>query len=245
MVWLTGASSGIGAALAKELLRRGATLAISARRLDLLEKIADEAPSNRCKAFPCDVTNLENTMAAAHSIRTHFNTPIDIIIANAGTYTPTDPKNFDSSSYASLMSTNYLGTLHAIQAVLPEMIKNTSGTIAVVASLVGYRGLPHAAAYGASKAAIINFFESIRFHLKSHNIKVSIINPGFVKTPLTDKNNFYMPFIVSPEMAAIKICNGLEADQHEITFPLPLNWIVWCGKFLPSRLYQFLVDFMW
>lgn len=247
IVWLTGASSGIGEALAIELGRRGAKVAVSARRKELLDALAGKinGAGGAAMAAPCDVTNLAEVNAAAKAIKDHFGAPIDIAIANAGTHCPTDPLKFDSAAYMNLMGINYQGMLHTIEAALPEMLSRKSGYIVGVASLVGYRGLPMAGAYGATKAAMINFLDSIRFHLKGEGIKVSVVNPGFVKTPLTDKNEFRMPFLIDSPAAANYICDGLEAERHEITFPFPLAWTVWLGRLLPSRLYQFIVDFMW
>lgn len=247
IIWLTGASSGIGEGLALELARRGAKVAVSARRKELLDSLVNRIQDQGGQAFcaPCDVTDLNSVKSAAASIKQHFGTQIDIAIANAGTHCPTDPLNFNSAAYMSLMGINYQGMLHTIEAALPDMLARKSGYVVGVASLVGYRGLPMAGAYGATKAAMINFLDSIRFHLKSEGIKVSVVNPGFVKTPLTDKNEFRMPFLIDSDAAARYICNGLESEKHEITFPFPLAWTVWLGRLLPSRLYQFIVDFMW
>ena len=247
IVWLTGASSGIGEAVAIELARRGAKVAISARRKDLLDALAEkiQMQGGQVVSTPCDVTDMSSVKAAVAAIKAHFGAAIDIAIANAGTHCPTDPLNFNSAAYMGLMQINYQGMLHTIEAALPDMLSRKDGYIVGVASLVGYRGLPKAGAYGATKAAMINFLDSIRFHLKSEGIKVSVVNPGFVKTPLTDKNDFHMPFLIDAEAAARYICDGLESEKHEITFPFLLSWIVWLGRLLPSRLYQFIVDFMW
>ena len=246
-IWLTGASSGIGEALALELAARGAKVAVSARRKELLDKVVSQITARHGSAYPapCDVQSLEEVKHALSEIKRNFSPQVDIVIANAGTHVFTEPESFNSAEYMSLMNINYQGMLHTIEAVLPDMLQRKSGTIVGVASLVGYRGLPRAAAYGATKAAMINFLESIRFHLKVHNISVAVVNPGFVKTPLTDKNDFRMPFLIDSEKAARYICAGLEAEKHEIAFPFPLNWGVWLGRLLPSRLYQRIVDLMW
>lgn len=246
VVWLTGASSGIGEALAVELAARGAKLAISARRGDLLETLAAKIRSNggTVMALPADVNDPQALAGAVSKIGESFG-PVDLLIANAGTHLFTKPEAFDSKEYLDLMFINYGGMLKSIEAVLPGMIARKSGYIAGVASLAGYRGLPRAGAYGASKAAMINFLESLRFHLKPHGIAVSVVNPGFVKTPLTDKNDFKMPFLIDSPQAARSICNGLERQKREISFPFPFNWALKIGKLLPAPVYERLVDRMW
>jgi NAD(P)-dependent dehydrogenase (short-subunit alcohol dehydrogenase family) len=162
---------------------------------------------------PCDVTDLAAVKECAAGIEgTHG--PIDIVIANAGTYVASGPhESFDSAEYESIMRLNYGGMIHTIESVLPAMLERKRGHIVGVSSLVGYRGLPRAAAYGASKAAAINFLESLRFHTAPRGVPVTIVNPGFVKTPLTDKNDFEMPFLVPAEEAARIICRGIEKQK--------------------------------
>ena len=125
------------------------------------------------------------------------------------------------------------------------MTARRCGSLEAVASLAGIRGLPRAAAYGASKAALINFKESLRVHLTKYSLKVSVVNPGFVKTPLTDKNDFYMPFLIDSAKAAQIICAGIERGKREISFPFPFSWIVKGGKFLPHWLYEMIVNRLW
>jgi short-subunit dehydrogenase len=245
-VWLTGASSGIGEALALELARRGAHLALTARRGDLLSQLCGEIQRQGGTAQPypadvCDEATLRQTVA---SIETQLG-PIDMVIANAGTHTPSDPVNFNGAEYKNIMNLNFGGTINTVEAVLPKMLARGAGRVVAVASLAGMRGLPTAAAYGASKAAMINFFESARFHVRRKGIGVTIVNPGFVKTPLTDKNEFRMPFLIDSPRAARIIADGLERERNEISFPFPFNWIVKSGRFLPHPLYQWLVDKMW
>ena len=145
----------------------------------------------------------------------------------------------------SIMQLNFGGMLYCIEAVLPGMLERKKGWIAPIASLAGYRGLPRAAAYGASKSAMIHFLESIRFHLKSKGITISIVNPGFVKSPLTDKNDFYMPFLVSASRSAEIICNGIERGKREVAFPFPFNWILKVARMLPDPIYERIVDRLW
>ena len=243
-VWLTGASSGIGEALALELGARGAIVHLSARRRDLLESVAGRIKSSNGRAFvvPCDVTDLAAVKACAARIRDEHG-PIDIMIANAGTYVASEPQeNFDSAEYESIMRLNYTGMIHCIEAVLPAMLEHKRGHIVGVSSLVGYRGLPRAAAYGASKAAAINFLESLRFHTAPRGVPVTIVNPGFVKTPLTDKNDFEMPFLVPADEAARIICRGIEKRKMEIHFPAVFSWSFKFLRVLPYPIYHFLIS---
>lgn len=245
-IWLIGASTGIGEALSLELAKRGAKVAVTARRQALLDTLVSKIEGKRgtAKAFAGDVLDL----AAMKEIATQISSSIgaiDIVIANAGSHIETWPeKSFSSREYLDLMQLNYGGLLHCIEAALPEMLARKTGQIVGVASLAGYRGLPKAAAYSASKAAMINFLDSIRFHLRKVGITVTTVNPGFVKTPLTDKNDFYMPFLVSAEKAAIIIADGIALKQREIAFPFPFNWILKLGRILPYPLYAKLVDQM-
>lgn len=245
-VWLTGASSGIGEALAYELARRGAKVAMTARRGEVLEQIAERIREQGGEAwsFPGNVTDVAEMKRVVESIESAV-APIDLAIPNAGTHIFTVPENFNSAEYLSIMQLNFGGILFCIEAVLPRMLERGRGYLAPVASLAGYRGLPRAAAYGASKAAAIHFLESIRFHLKLKGITVSIVNPGFVKTPLTDKNDFKMPFLVDAERAARIICRGIERGKREIAFPWPFTWVLKLGRVLPAPLYERIVDRCW
>jgi short-subunit dehydrogenase len=246
VVWLTGATSGIGLALADELAARGARLAITARRTELLDDIKQRllGTGGSVKSYPGDVSQLPQMKQIAEQIEADLG-PIEIVIANAGNHIFTVPEKFDSKEYLDLMQLNYGGMLHCFEAVIPSMLARKRGNLVGVASLAGYRGLPRAAAYGASKAAMIHFMESIRFHLKNHGLKITIVNPGFVKTPLTDKNDFYMPFLIDSPRAARSICNGIERGAQVIAFPWPFSWIISLGRMLPSWIYQPVVDRLW
>lgn len=246
LVWLTGASSGIGEALVFELARRGARVAITARRAEVLADVAQRAQAlgGTVYAFPGDVTKPEEMKQIAERIEREVGV-IDLAIPNAGTHIFTKPEAFNSREYLELMNINYGGMLHCIEAVLPAMLQRGRGYIAPVASLAGIRGLPTAAAYGASKAAMNYFLESLRFHVRRAGVTVTVINPGFVRTPLTDKNEFQMPFLVSAEDSARIICNGLERCRREIAFPWQMALAVRLGRFLPACLYERIVDRMW
>ncbi len=245
-VWLTGASSGIGEALALELARRGARLALTARRAEVLELLASRIRESggSAESFTGDVTNLQEMKELVYRIEGALG-PIDLAIPNAGTHVFTKPEEFNSQEYLELMNINYGGMLRCIEAVVPGMLQRGKGYLAPVASLAGVRGLPRAAAYGASKAAMNHFLESIRFHLRRHGIVITIINPGFVKTPLTDKNDFKMPFLVTPEESARIICDGLERCKREIAYPWQMNLVVKLGRLLPAPIYERIVDRLW
>jgi short-subunit dehydrogenase len=171
--------------------------------------------------------------------------PIDLAIPNAGTHVFTIPEQFNSAEYLSIMQLNFGGILFCLEAIIPRMLERGKGALAPVASLAGYRGLPRAGAYGASKAAAIHFLESIRFHLKTKGITISIVNPGFVKTPLTDKNDFRMPFLIDSDKAAKIICNGIERGKREIAFPWPFKWVLKIARILPDPIYERIVDRCW
>lgn len=245
-VWLTGASSGIGEALAFELAKRGARVAITARRAEVLNTMVEQikAQGGSAWSFPGDVTNLDEMKRVVASIEETVG-PIDVAIPNAGTHIFTVPEQFNSAEYLSIMQLNFGGILFCLEAIIPRMLARGKGALAPVASLAGYRGLPRAAAYGASKSAAIHFLESIRFHLKTKGITISIVNPGFVKTPLTDKNDFQMPFLIDAPKAARIICNGIERGKREIAFPWPFTWVLKIARILPDPIYERIVDRCW
>jgi short-subunit dehydrogenase len=245
-IWLTGASQGIGRAVAVELAAQGAVCALTSRDEKSLSELCDQIKSRGGKAlgFPGDATDTDRMKAIAGEIEAQLG-GIDILIANAGTHVFTKPEQFDTKEYLKLMDLNYGGILRCIEAVLPAMLQRGSGHIVGMASLAGYRGLPTAGAYGASKAAVNNFLESLRFHLKRHHIPVTVINPGFVRTPLTDKNNFRMPFLVEPERAARIICSGIARQKDEIVFPFPFSWAIKLMRLLPGWLYNAIIFMSW
>jgi len=238
-VWLTGASSGIGEALVGPLADRGARLAISARRADRLEAIAADARRRGAdvRVYPVDVTDREAVKGAVAAIEADFG-GIDLAILNAGGHSPAAPVPFDGRQAVHTMTVNYLGVVYGIEAVVPGMIGRKRGYIAGMASVAGYRALPAAGAYGASKAALIHLLNSIRFDLEPYGIHVTVINPGFIKTPLTDRNRFPMPFLMPVDKAAVRIVEGLERDRKEIHFPKPLSWTLKALRVLPYPLYE-------
>jgi short-subunit dehydrogenase len=229
-IWVTGASSGIGAALARELVDRGASVAISARNTGALHDVA----AGRMHVEPLDVTDRAATLAAGDAVRTALG-GLDVAVLNAGTWSRFRPEQWDSQAFADQLQTNLMGTVHALEAVVPAMLADGRGRIVGTASVAGYRGLPGAEAYGATKAALLNLFESLRGSLGPRGIVVQTVAPGFVKTPMTDRNTFPMPFLVSPEAAARAIADGMAKDKAEIVFPLPMMLLMKAARLVPVR----------
>jgi short-subunit dehydrogenase len=237
-VWLIGGSSGIGAALAQELARRGAVLALSARSRAGLDDVARRirAAGGRAEVFPLDVT----VQGAARSVAADVasSAPIDVLVYSAGEWTVTDVTAFDLAAVERQIATNLTGLARAVDAVLPGMLQRRRGAIVGIASVAGYRGLPRAEAYGATKAAAINFLESLRVDLAPRGVRVVTVSPGFVATPLTARNDFPMPFMVPAADAARTIADGMEGDRRYIEFPRRLGIPMKVLRLLPVALYD-------
>jgi short-subunit dehydrogenase len=242
VVWLTGASSGLGEAFARRLVASGCTLALTARRVETLDNLASELSKSGIKvaSYPGDITDRDRMKEIAAEIRESYGA-IDILVANAGTHNPTSADSFNTDDYRRLIEINYLGQLNCIEASLPQMIERKEGQLAVVSSVAGFRGLPTAAAYGASKAALSHFLESIRFDLERHNIAVTAVHPGFIRTPLTDQNEFPMPFLMEAPAAADRMYQHIVERRFESHFPRRFTFIVKALRLLPYRLYHFLI----
>ena len=238
-IWITGASSGIGKAAAEKFAREGWKVAVSARRKELLDELAKD---QNITSFPLDVTNRDQINKVFKSILNEFG-DLDICLFSSGTYEPKDEQNIDPDKIKNIMNVNFLGVIDCVKAVEDFFKNKQSGHISIVSSIAGYRGLPNSSGYGPSKAALTNFSESIYFDFKKYKVKVSVVSPGFIKTPLTDKNEFPMPFLRSPEFAAEKIYNGLmNSNSFEIDFPKQLTFTLKFLRILPYRIYLFLVD---
>lgn len=207
-IWITGASSGIGAGTARELALRGHELFLTARSADKLAGLPGQA-------MPGDVTDREAMRRIAEGIA-----PLDIALLNAGTYAPVTPETFRSEIFRSHIEVNVMGAVHCIEAVLPDMLRRGAGRIAVVASVTAFAALPRAEAYGATKAFLVSMCDSLRADLNGSGVAVSVINPGYVRTALTDQNDFEMPFLMEADEAARIIAAGLERGKPEISFPL-------------------------
>ena len=245
IIWIIGASSGIGEALAKELDARGAVLALSARREDALERLKNSL-GDQHKIFPLDVSDADIVNQTAQMIRTEFGS-IDSLIFLAASYTPMKLDALDLNITRQMIEVNLLGAFHTVNAVLPIFKEQTQdesqNQIALCGSVAGYVGLPGGQPYSAGKAGIINLAESLRAELPK-TIDVKLINPGFVRTALTDKNNFDMPMIISPEQAGVAIANGLLKRRFEIHFPKRLTYWLKLLKLLPYKLsLKILVNF--
>jgi short-subunit dehydrogenase len=233
VIWLTGASSGIGYALCESLLQMGNRVFASARNCSTLETLNNQYP--HLYLIPCDMTDSASLQQAAEKIKTY--TPyVDILIANAGTCEYLDVTDFDSALIQRVMNTNFMGTVKTIETALPFLYQAFSPYIAVVSSSAAWLPLPRAAAYGASKAALNYFMESLRSDLTHLGFKISMINPGFVQTNLTDKNDFAMPMRISAQQAATAILRGLEKEQWNIHFPKKFTYILKIIACLPARL---------
>lgn len=241
-IWITGGGSGIGRALALSYSKQGAKVWISGRDLAKLEQVVAEAQGYGAAITPyeLDVTDKE----ACHKAFTEIDSQsvgLDRVILCAGNHIEMPLAEFSHKTCQSLMDVNYYGVTHLLDAILPVFLKRDQGQIGVVASLAGYRGLPVAAAYGASKAALIALTESLRVESVNTGVDIRLINPGFVKSPLTDKNEFEMPFLVEADVAADMIVKGLDTKRFEIRFPRPFSWIMQLLSFLPYGLYMPLV----
>jgi short-subunit dehydrogenase len=232
VVWVVGASSGIGASTARELESRGATVAVSARR----EKELEEVSRGRMLVVPLDVTDAASVAAAAARVRETCGR-VDVAVLAAGWWQQMDARAWDTDVFDRHVQVNLIGTSNAIAAVLPEMLARGSGVIAGVASVAGYRGLAGAEAYGATKAAQINLLEALRVQVRRSGVRVTTVCPGFVRTELTAGNAFPMPFLIDADQAARAICDGLERERNEIVFPLPMALLMKAARLVPVGLW--------
>jgi len=238
---ITGASSGIGRGLALELSRRGARLGLVARRAALLNEIVGEIVANGGKgiALAADVQDATALRGVAESLRTEFGR-IDLLIANAGIGLSEDAAEMQPAQFARVFNVNVIGAANSMVAVVQEMVAQGSGQIAVISSLAAYRGLPKSAAYCASKAALSAFFESVRLDLKGKGIAVTIIHPGFIKTPLTEGRHADMPFLMELQDAVQLIVGAIERRKKSYAFPWQLASIVRLGMIMPNFMYDWI-----
>ena len=232
--WITGAGTGIGRALALALAARGMTVAASARtEADLLSLAAEAGRPGAILPVPLDVTDEAAVAAAIAGIEDGIG-PITLAILNAGTNSEVSAQKFDTAKFTHVIDTNLMGSVYSLAALLPRMRQRRAGRVALVASVAGYRGLPTSGAYSASKAALIALAESLKPELEADGFEVTLINPGFVDTPLTRKNKFPMPFLIDTDEAVQAIMNGLERGRFEIVFPWQMTWLM---KLLGSLTY--------
>jgi short-subunit dehydrogenase len=241
VVMITGASSGIGEALAIELGKRGARLGLIARRKEVLDEIVARigAGSDRVLAIAADVQDRESMRAAAVELHAKFG-HVDVLIANAGIGVSNDGAELDAAKVANVINVNVIGAANSAAAVLPEMVARGSGQLVVISSLAAYRGLPKSAAYCASKAAVSAMFESLRLDLQPKGIDVTIIHPGFIKTPLTAGRQAQLPWLLEVEDAAERILRAIEARKKSYAFPWQLATIVRAGMVMPTFMYDWI-----
>ncbi len=237
-IWITGASSGIGAALALEMAERGWQVFITARSNEKLDALA--ARHALIHVFAGDVMDAARMVEIVSEIEQHFG-PIDTAILNAAIYLHTNAVPFERDIYIKQIETNQIGPLNALAALVPRMTQRRSGALWLVASVAGFGGLPTAAAYGSTKAALINLAECLKFDLDKFNVHMGVINPGFVDTPLIASSDYKKPFMISAEDAAKRIANGIARRPFEITFPKRFTWFVKFIGLLPYPLYFGLV----
>lgn len=232
-VWVIGASMGIGEAIARALIDAGARVALSARshgRLDAIAKGSDAA------VVALDVTDREAVIAAADTVQRTLG-GLDLAIVVAGTHAPMSADRFDRAQADRLLAVNLQGPLNCVEAVLPTLLAQRSGGIALVASVAGYRALPQALIYGPSKAALIHLAEGLFLDLRRHGIGVYLVNPGFVDTPLTQRNDFRMPALMPADKAARRTLDGIAAGRFEIHFPRRFTLWLKLARLLPYPAY--------
>lgn len=230
-VWITGAGSGIGAALAQRLAAKGDDVVASGRRPQPLAALAALYPG-RIRPMPVDVTDRDAVVRTVEAMGA-----VDMAILCAGDHRPTPAQAFDAETVRHLLEVNLMGTVHCVEALLPAMLARRRGHLVLVASVAGYRGLPTAAGYSASKAAVIALAESLRLDLADSGVRVTLVNPGFVDTPLTQRNSFAMPDIISPAAAADHVLRGLDGNSFEIAFPRRFALAMKLLRILPDRVY--------
>lgn len=229
--WLIGASEGLGRALAMQMSRVGAEVIVTARNEDRLRALCADLPGT-ARYEVADVGDGESVRAAAERIG-----PVDGMVFLAGVYWPMRAQEWDAARAEQMADINFIGALRAVGAVLPGMIERGAGHVVLTGSLAGFRGLPGSIGYGASKAAVMHLAESLQADLRRSPIEVQLINPGFIRTRLTDKNDFNMPFIMEPDAAAREFFEAMNADAFKHSFPMLFSWVFRLGQFLPDWLY--------
>ena len=241
-ILITGGSTGIGKAVAIKFANKGWNVAVSARRVELLNELSDT--HENISAFPLDVTDKLKCKEVFSEIKNKFEN-IDLCFFSTGTWNPKKEKDIDVDQIENVFKINFFGTVNSIKAVEEYFKNKKSGIITIVSSIAGYRGLPNSTGYGPSKSALNNLAESLYFDFKRDNVRICLVSPGFIKTPMTDKNDFKMPFIKTPEYAADKIYDGLiNKNVFEIHFPKALTITLKLLSFLPSKIYFSLIGKM-
>lgn len=234
--WLVGASEGLGAALAQVMSRAGVEVILSARSEDKLKALSDSLPA-KSSYVACDVSDLESVQAAYEKIG-----PVDGVVMLAGVYWPMKADDVDAKKAEQMVDINFTGTMRVVGAVLPDFVARDAGHVVITGSLSGFRGLPGAIGYGASKAGVMYLAESLFADLRKTGVRVQLVNPGFIKTRLTDKNDFKMPFIQEPEDAAQDFWEHMNDDSFKKSFPWLFSLFFRFSQFLPDWLYYRLIS---
>jgi NADP-dependent 3-hydroxy acid dehydrogenase YdfG len=239
-IWVIGASSGIGESCTRALLNAGAKIALSSRRVERLNSLAQSVDQAQTLVLPLDITNTEQLQSAHQAILERWG-GLDLLLFVSGVYTPLRADNFDFELAQKTIDANLLGPMRAVAIVLPEMLKSHAGHIAIVGSVAGYSGLPKALAYGPSKAGIINFCENLFYDLLPQGISVHMISPGFVATEATAQNDFEMPALITADEAAKEILEGISAGEFDIHFPKRFSGFLKFLRILPYPLYFWII----
>jgi len=238
VVWITGASSGLGRATALEFARRGWRVAATARSEDKLKELEQESAGmlGDVTAWPVDVTDPKRIAEIVIGVEENLG-DIDTAILNAGTFWPMKANDFSADIIRKTLEINVLGTANPIEQLLPRMIRRGRGKVYLVSSVSGYTGLPQAASYGLSKAGLINMAEALHAELKPQGVHFGVVNPGFIDTPLTEKNDFPMPFLMPVDKAASALTDGVLDGRFEVYFPRFFIWLLKIARMLPYGLY--------
>ena len=239
-IWVIGASSGIGEACTKAFIKAGAKVALSSRRAERLDTLAQSATPEQALALPLDVTHQEQLASAYRRILEAWG-GLDLLLFVSGVYTPLRADNFEFDIAQKTIDANLLGPMRAVSIVMPDMLKAHTGHIAIVGSVAGYSGLPKALVYGPSKAGIINFCETLYYDLLPQGVSVHMISPGFVATEATAQNDFEMPALITADEAAQEILAGLQAGEFDIHFPKRFSGFLKFLRILPYPLYFWII----
>lgn len=241
VVLITGASSGIGKELSRNLSRKGARLAIVARREEALNELIEELGPNPVVPIVADVRDAKAMVSVAETVTRELG-PIEVLIANAGIGSTTRAPDLDVEAVANVIDTNVMGVVNSIAAVLPGLVSRRAGQLVAISSLAAYRGLPASAAYCASKAGLSSFMESVRLDLRNTGVDVTIIHPGFIKTPLTEGRQANMPYLMELDEAVEKIVTAIEERKKSYAFPWQLASIVRLAMIMPNFMYDWIAS---
>ena len=228
--WIVGASEGLGRALAKEMDGAGARLILSARNAGRLQHLCDGLSNAR--ALPMDVTDPDDVIRAIADLG-----PVDGVVYCAGAYDPLSAQDWQPEAVETMCAVNFTGALRVLGQIVPQFCRRDSGHIVLIGSLAGFTGLPGAIGYGASKAALMHLGENLQADLRGSGVRVQVINPGFIRTRLTRKNEFKMPQILEPEDAARRCLRAMQGRRFSTSFPAPFSWVFTLGRLLPRRLF--------